>query len=376
MKTHGRWSLCLLLSLAAMASRDVLGGSVQLLDGTSLDGDLTLDNGVMVRGEKTVRVPFASILRATFSTQKGEEFQPGLVLVNGSRLAGVFGSLAETIVKIERSPIAVPGGEIAWVVYQPFGAEMAAQIPRGKTGALLPGGDFFEGTPKGADAQTSKVLNPIFGPRIFDAQRKELHALILREIKPQPAGYEVVTSNGSIFAALDIIARDPAGISLRHPLYDGLRVAMSDLVEIRAAQTRFAALDSVKPSRVDAPTGRSAEQAFAAGKTLEGSPLQLSGKPVRGFESLAGAVISWDMPAGAVTFVTRVGAAPSTPGAQKLVFAVYADGKALARSALLGTGDAPAILRCAVPAAAKLLSLRAEGGGGSGVWGDPVVLRR
>lgn len=363
------------LAALALLSR-AEAGSVQLLDGTSHDGELAIDNGLVVRGEKTVRVPWASVLRATFNSPKVEEYQPGLVLVNGTRIAGKFSSLAEKTVKFEGSNFIVPGGEIAWVVYQPFGPELAAQIPRGKTGALLPGGDFFEGTPKGADAATARVLNPIFGPRVFHAEKKEMHALILREFKPQPAAFEVVAADGSVLAALDLLARDPASITLRHPLYDGVRISVNDLVEIRIAQNRFTALEATKPAQIVAPEGKTAEQSFAAGKTLDGSPLQLVGKPARGFESLAGAVISWDMPPGAATFVTRVGAAPTTPPAQKLIFSVYADGKAISRSALIGAGDAPAILRCAVPAAAKLLSVRAEGVTGSGIWADPVVLRR
>jgi hypothetical protein len=362
--------------LLALATFPAHGGSVQLLDGTFLEGDLGLENGIVVRGGKIVRVPFKNVLRATFDEPKGEEFQPGLVLTNGTRIAGTFTSLAETTVKCEPSGIRVPGSEIAWAIYQPFGPELATQVPRGKMGALLRGGDFFEGTVKSGDAGTAKVLNPIFGPRVFDAQRKEMQALVLRDLKPVPVGFEVVTANGSAFAALDLIVHDTASVVLRHPLYDGMKVDLKNLVEIRAGPTRFASLDAVKPSRVDPPAGRTADQSFSAGKTLDGSPLQIATKGVRGFESLAGAVVTWDMPPGGTTFTARVAASPATPAAQKLIFSVYADGKAISRSGLLGAGDAPAVLRCVLPAAAKLLSVRTEGLAGAGVWAEPVVLTR
>jgi hypothetical protein len=347
-----------------------------MLDGTSLEGDLTLDNGVMVRGVKTVRVPFASILRATFTEGKGEAYQPGLVLVNGTRLTGGFSSLAETKVQLESSGLVVPGAEIAWAVYQPFSDDLAAQIPRGKVGMLLPGGDFFEGNAKGADTFTAKVLNPIFGPHLFDARKKEMLALILRPVTPAAAGFEVSTADGSVFEAKDVGARDPTALVLRHPLYDGMKVDVKNLVELRAAPGRYAALDSLKPATIEPPAGHTAEQSYAADKTLDGSPLQLGGKPVRGFASLAGCAITWELPAGAAFFVARVAASPATPAAQKLIFAISADGKTLARSGLLGAGDSPAVLRCALPATAKLLSVRAEGLTGSGIFADPVVLRR
>lgn len=367
-------ALFLVLFLAAAVA--VHAGSVQLLDGTTLEGELSFDNGLVVRSDKTARVPISSILRATFGEAKAEEFQPGLVLVNGTRIAGIFSSLAETTVKFEGTALAIPGGEVAWAVYAPFSAASAAQVPAGKLGALLPGGDFFEGAPKGADASTAKVLNPIFGPRAFDARKKEIQALILREPKPQPAAFEVVTANGSVFAALDLVVRDNTGVFLRHPLYDGLRVELKDLVEIRAGSARVVALDTLKPARVDTPAGRTPEQSFSAGKGLDGAPLLAAGKAARGLESGAGTVITWDLPANASVFMARVAASAATPAAQKLVFAVYADGKPLGRSNPSGSGDAPAILRCTIPAGAKLLSIRAEGLAGSGVWAEPLVLRR
>ena len=342
-----------------------------MFDGTFLEGSLAFDNGLIIRSSTTLRLNFADILRAKFADGKAEEFQPGLVLVNGSRIAGPFTSLAETTVKSEHRNLTLPGGEIAWAIYQPFGADIAAQIPRGKIGALLPGGDFFEGAARAADSNTAKVVNTIFGPRIFDGRRKELHALVLREIKPQPAGFEVVTADGSVFAALDIVARDATGITLRHPFYDGMKIETKDIVEIRAGPTRFTALDTLKPARTDSTQ----QPCFAAGKMLDGTPLKIGDKPVRGFETLTGAAITWDLPVASATFTARVAASPTTPAAQKLTFAIYADGRPIARSAPLAVGDPAVILRCTLTAISKL-SLRVEGPAGSGIWADPILFRR
>ena len=370
-RSRALWLSCLVLVSSFGFRASGFAATVQLFDGTVLDGTLSFDNGLVVRGATAVKLGFTDILCAKFADAKAEEYQPGLVLVSGARIAGPFTSLADTSVKAGHRNLTIPGGEIAWAIYQPFAADIAAQIPRGKIGALLPGGDFFEGTAKSADSNTAKVVNTIFGPRTFDAKRKELHALILREIKTQPAGFEVVTADGSIFPALDIVARDATGITLRHALYDGMKIETKDIVEIRAGSSRYTALDSIKPTRTDGST----QPAFAAGKMLDGTPLKLGDKTVHGFETAAGAAITWDIPIASASFVARVAAGPTTPAGQKITFAIYADGRPVARSAPVAVGDAPAILRCQLTAISKL-SLRAESPTGTGIWAEPILYRR
>ena len=363
--------------LALFALTTLRAGTVLTVDGVLHDGELSLDNGIVVRGSPaTVKLPISSVLRARFAAAQSDDFQPGLVLTGGARIAGAFSSLNDPAVKVAAKQIAIPGKEIAWAIYQPLSAQLAAQIPRGKTGAFLPGGDFFEGPSKGGDSNTARVLNPIFGPRIFDARKKEIHALILREVAPQAAVFDVVTRDGSIYPALDVMARDAGGVTLRHPLYDGLRILAADLVEIRASASRLTPLDSYKPARVDPAPGREAANCFAANLALDGGPLRLGNRVVAaGFESAAGATIWWSLPAGAGTFVALVAASPSTPGGQKLAFTVYAGNRLVGRSPLLGAGDPPVVFRCALPDSAKL-TLRIEGAAGAGTWAEAVLLRR
>ena len=365
----------LVLALSALAA--LRAGTVLTVDGVLHDGELSLDNGIVVRDSPaTVKLPISSVLRARFRAPQSDDFQPGLVLTGGARIAGVFSSLNDPVVKIGAKQIAIPGTDIAWAIYEPLSAQLVAQIPRGKTGAFIPGGDFFEGPPKGGDSNTARVLNPIFGPRTFDARKKEIHALILREVATQRAVFDVVTRDGSIYPALDVAARDAGGVTLRHPLYDGLRISAADLVEIRASASRLTPLDSFKPARVDPAPGREAANCFAANQSLDGGPLRLGSRVVAaGFESAAGATIWWSLPAGAGTFVALVAASPSTPGGQKLAFTVYAGNRLAGRSPLLGAGDPPVVLRCALPGSAKL-TLRIEGAAGAGTWAEPMLLHR
>ena len=238
--------------------RASFAGSVQLLDGTTHEGELTLADGVLVRGSRSVKVALSNVLVARFKDEPAAgKYVPGVVLTNGTRIAGEFSSLTEPTVRFERKGIQVPSGDIAWAIYQPFEAALAAAIPKAKTGALLAGGDFFEGTCKAADARMAKVLNPIFGPHIFSAASGELHALVLREVKSQAATFEVITSDGSCYLAMEVLVRDATSVVLRHPHYDGLKIDLDDLVEIRAAPARLSSFGLQKPARPNERAGES-----------------------------------------------------------------------------------------------------------------------
>ena len=150
-----------------------------------------------------------------------------------------------------------------------------------------------------------------------------------------------------------------------------MKIETKDIVEIRAGTSRYTALDSIKPARTDATQ----QPAFAAGKMLDGTPLKLGEKTVRGFETAAGAAITWDIPIATATFVARVSAGPSTLAGHKITFAIYADGRPIARSAPVAVGDAPALLRCQLTAINKL-TLRIEGTSGTGIWADPILFHR
>ncbi len=374
---RGIFSMGLAGALAATLSLHATGGTALTVDGALLDGELGIDRGIVVRGGPApVKVPFPNILRARFGAVS-PALHPGLLLVNGTRIAGNFSPLSAATVTIEAKRITVPSKEVAWAIYQPVSAALAAQAPRGKTGALLPGGDFFEGTVRGGDSTTAKVLSTIFGPRTFAPS--ELHALVLREVQAQPqaAAFDVLTRDGSIYPALDVNADGGGEVSLRHPLYGALRVNAAEIVEIRAGASRMTPLDGVTPTRVDPAPGRDAARCFAANRSLAGGALRLGTRAApAGFECSSGANVWWKPPPGAGTFFALVSAAADTPPGQKLTFTVHADGKLSGQSPPLGAGDPPAILRCAVPGAESLV-LHIEGApGSSGTWAEPMLLRR
>lgn len=370
--------LLLLLAIAAHAE------TVETFDGAKTTGAVTFDLGqftVTPNGGAAVKIDPAEVLRVQFGNALPvENFLPGVVLRNGSRLTGPFGSLTEPLVKFDRYKIALPGGEIAWVIYQPFTADIAATAPVGKTGALLNGGDFFEGTIKGADDKSAKVLNPIFGPRTLTGSSKDLLALILRDPRRNASLFEVRTRDGALFG-VDVLTLDKTGVTLRHPLFDGVKIEAKDLVEIRASSGRYQPLTALKPARVEPLPGRKLEQCFAVDKSLGDVPLDsLGAAHGKGFESVVGVAATWEMPAGFTVLNVLVAVPPGVPPTNRLVFAVYADGRPITRSAPLSSSDKPTPLRAQL-GPVRSISLRVEAGfppnaTGSGLWLDPVLIRK
>ena len=361
----------------------VHAGSIETMSGDVTTGKVELDNGtILFRPDRgpVVKLEIGSVLRVQFDNPGTDDFVPGVVLRSGVRLAAPHGPLSDAMIRFPRRNVAIPVGEVAWVVYQRFPAALAANAPTGKTGALLPGGDFFEGTIKGANADAAKLLNPIFGPRTLEAKNRDLLALVLRDSRPLAAQYEIRVTDGSVFGA-DSFGMDRNGVTLHYPLFDNLALAASEVAEIRAGTMRCQPLTALAPARVEPLPGRTLAECFAIDKTLAGEPLtNLGAAHGRGFEALANVAATWAIPAGLTELVTKVAVAPGTPPTQRFVFAVYADGRAIGQSALLSSAQPPQTLRVAL-GNVRVLSLRVEpreprNATGSGLWLDPMLLRR
>ncbi|MCE9611785.1 MAG: NPCBM/NEW2 domain-containing protein [Chthoniobacter sp.] len=378
------WSQGVAFLVCLVIVRTAHAASIETFDGTKTTGTLTMDAGqflITPGGGAAVKVDPADVLRAQFADALPvENFSPGVVLRNGTRLTGPFTALTDPVVKFDRYKLALPGGEIAWVVYQPFLPTVAATAPPGKVGALLAGGDFFEGTIKAADDKSAKVLNPIFGPRTLVGGNKDLLALILRDARRSAALFEVRTKDGALFGA-DALGLDKTGVTLRHPLYDNVKIETKDLLEIRAGAVRYQPLTALKLARVDPLPGRRVEQCFAVDKTIAGDALDsLGATRGKGFESAFGVAATWEVPAGFTILNVLVAVPSGVPPATRVTFAVYADGRPITRSSPLAAGDKPAPLRANF-GVVRSISLRVEPASpanatGTGLWLDPVLTHR
>ena len=359
-------------------------GSVQNFDGTKVTGAVSMETGQLIvtpNGSPPLKIDLAELRRVQFvDALPVEVYARGVLLRNGTRLTGPFTALTDPVVKFDRQKISLSGGEIAWVIYQPFLPSVIATAPLGKVGALLAGGDFFEGTIKSADEQTAKLLNPIFGPRTLAGNSKDLLALVLRDLRPSLAIFEVRTKDGSLFAA-DALTFDKSGVTLRNQLYDNLKIEAKDLLEIRAGLGRCQSLTSLPSPRVEPPPALKAPPSFGVNQTIGGAAFEVAGTTYeKGLESAVGVATTWEVPGGFNLFTALIALPADLPPTQRWVFAVYADGRFIARSAPLTSADPPTLLRARI-GLVRHISLRVESptpgpAPGSGLWLDPLLIRQ
>jgi hypothetical protein len=284
------------------------------------------------------------------------------------------------MVPVGRRELKVPGPEIAWLVYEPIPAVDVGKVPAGKLGVVLPDGDFFEGKLRGIDGATVKMISPVFGPRNFAPVRRDLLALVLRDLRPAPVAFEVRLSDASIIHA-ESLGLENGELILHGGFLDGGKIETKDVVEIRAGPARYQPLATAKPARIDPPLGVSAEAAFGVDQTLTASAFTLPDRVIQHYlDTMVGCTPVWAVPPGMTLFNAVVVVSPKVPAANRLVFAVYADGRQAFRSQPMTVADPPLPIRIDF-GPARALSLRVEAqfptnATGDGIWIEPTMLRR
>jgi hypothetical protein len=337
--------------------------SVEPFGGDVMTGKVELEfGGVLLRPAQgaAVKLDFNNLYRVQFDGAPPEDYVPGVVLRDGSRLPAPFGPLTEAMVQFPKRKLSIPATEIAWIIYQRFPAALATNASAGQTGALLPGGDFFSGPVRGADSEAVKVFNAIFGLRRLEASQREVLAAVLQTARPLAAQYEFRTADGALLGA-DNFGSERTGVTLRNAFYDGLKLASNELAEIRAGTNRCRALATLPQLHAEPPTG-----------------LQIS--PDRALVTDTKTVTTCAVPPGFTEFVVRVAAGDDLPAGQRLTFTIYANENPVTRSSPLGRGDPAQPLRIGLNGA-RGLTLRVESTGGptataSGRWMQAFFLRR
>jgi hypothetical protein len=163
----------------------------------------------------------------------GDPLLQGIVLRDGSELAGTIVSADKTTVCYER------GGKgyttaldrVARLVFSPVPPDMPTP---GRPGILLANGDFIDGEVSDVSVQPvewprpaqlkATVRSVLFGTRSFETAR-EVVFLDFTEVMPTPAAYEVRTRDGSLLRAKEL------SLTSEGVRADGMPVA--DVVELR-----------------------------------------------------------------------------------------------------------------------------------------------
>lgn len=351
----------LICSLCFLPLLNCHAGSVLLLNGELHSGKVTItDKGVMVNNDA---FDLANVLVVNFAERTDPPFPPsiGVVLNNGSFISGLFRSFSEPTFKIGNAtqPIALPRSLIAEIAFNPVSREM---FPKGKTGALLPNGDFFEGSFSGLKDNSALINSALFGVHRFQL-KTQISAVVLHDIQKAEPRFEIGTKDGSRFLSNDVkIERDTFIIN---DLDLGiLKVNNTDLVEIRAGGGRYQLLTNQKPVVSESGTASVA--------------ISNEGEGVVALSTGVNVAVTYEIPSGLNVFMCSVGLPKDALSSTRVYFAVYCDGRSVFRSWLTDVCTAPQAIKvnCGT---AKKLSLRVESGAqGSGQvvgkWIEPIFI--
>jgi len=173
-----------------------------------------------------------SSARAASLDQAGKT-PPGLVLRDGSFLAGAVEQATETSVRASspllKAPLSTPN--VARIVCQPLSRAMEERLVSGRAGVLLARGDFVDGDFKGIQDGRVKIGSILFGTRSFDA-KKEVLAVVLHGVVPATAAYEIELLDRSLLHANTVVL-ERGGVVIRDFVSGALRLPAGDLSSIR-----------------------------------------------------------------------------------------------------------------------------------------------
>ena len=156
----------------------------------------------------------------------------GVVLVGGSILARKIHSADDTSIRFSEStkgPM-LSTVNVARIILQPLLAEMEARLPRGRAGLLLNSKDFIDGEFRGLTDGRIKFSSVLFGIKTYDLN--QVIAIVLRDLKPAPARFEIRTRDQSLLLANQLrLEKDQ--LAFQDAPLSGLKIPADDLLEIK-----------------------------------------------------------------------------------------------------------------------------------------------
>lgn len=159
----------------------------------------------------------------------------GVVLVSGAILDAPLQSANESSVRFQgvlgRSSL--PLAKVARLHLRPITGELAAALPKGRTGVLLKNRDFIDGDFAGIENGRLKLGSMLYGNRTFDLGR-EVVAVVLRSYSPPPWRWVLTARDGTMLYGKSITL-EPMRVSLTDA--PEFSFAPADLLEIKQRES-------------------------------------------------------------------------------------------------------------------------------------------
>ena len=364
------------------------GGTVRLLSGENYDAKVSVEGGgiTVVRDNSYGnRIEISSILEIVLIKPSGPGaglYPPGVLLINGTFIPGevkALISLADPFIKLGKAQTPVSTAFIARVVVKAMPADKVIEPLNGRTGVILPSGEFFFGTYEGIKEKKVAIYSDLLGPQRFvpapqgtvQAGTQVFSVLVLRDVKSAAARYEIIAKDGTRFQC-DDPRFEGESVSIHDTILGAQRIAKGELAVFRAGNGRYQVLSRTRPSSVNAPGG-----ATDVVRIQPGSPTDTD--QTQAILTSVNAAVSYPIPAGMSRFSSRIVVPTETAPTLRFYFAIYVDGRLVAKSPLVGSADVPQFLSANINAG-RVMTLRVEPAGpvvGTpfGKWIEPMLLR-
>lgn len=322
-------------------------GSVRMLNGDTYEGKVTADGaGISVTPEHsaTIKLELANVFDAVLTEHDDSKsdslppgtFPPGALLTNGSFLCGTVATLDAPTVKLgpASKPFTVPTSSIATIVFAPIPHAPIDQPRGGKTGAILPTGDFFVGSFLGMKENKVVINSVLFGPHPFN-RGSQIAGVVLRDTQTT-ARYEFTTVDGSRFLANEI--QNNGGIIISDSILGQVKINSTDIAEIHAGSACYQRVTDLKPLS---------------------SPTSVRQEPQGTLVTAVNVPVTYPVVAGMNGFSCDIAVAKNAPPGARVIFAVYCDGKSVLRSLPVDSTTAPQSFHVNF-GAARNITLRVE----------------
>jgi hypothetical protein len=174
-------------------------------------------------------LPWRPSLPSSGQTGGGLVHPAGVLLRNGSFLAGSVQRATETVVEVRTrgNQRVVSTPTVARLYLQPVREPLLMQVSPGRRGVLLPSGDFVDGLFRRLEAGRLRLSSILFGARTFQVPQDVL-AVFIQDLAIQAQPFEVRLCDGSVFCATRVrLAVDT--IQVHDPLLGPELISAEDL---------------------------------------------------------------------------------------------------------------------------------------------------